>query len=310
MLHSLFVRDGRLRSGWRLVSYIVVSRVLFLALGLAVTLAVMAYLFAHGIPASESESQIPAIVTDLRVAPVVPIGLEAAELAVTAGIIYLWRHWLDKRTFRSLGTELSPGWWSEFLAGAGLIALAWGAIFVVSLATSAAVIQGIRLDPAQLVTDIGLGLILNLLVGFFEELDARGYILQTLESGVGFVPAVLLSALFFGAQHLLNPGANLASLVGTTLFGVLAAIAYWATGRLWMPIGMHSAWNLLEGPVVGFLVSGLDMGGLFDLSVRGPEWLTGGSFGPEAGALSWVPLVVLIIVLYLWGRKRRLTANA
>ena len=85
------------------------------------------------------------------------------------------------------------------------------------------------------------------------------------------------------------------------MFGVLAALAYWATGRLWMPIGMHAAWNLFEGPVFGFLVSGIKVGGLFLLKDNGPEWVTGGRFGPEAGLLTIVPLLIMIGAVYLWG---------
>ena len=191
------------------------------------------------------------------------------------------------------------------MAGAGLSVLAWLGVLVLSLATSAYEFRGIQSDAQRIAIWIAVGLVINLMVGLSEELDARGYILQNLTEGIGFWAAVVVSSLFFAAQHLLNAGANPGALVGTGLFGILAALAYRATGQLWMPIGMHAAWNFLEGPVLGYLVSGIDMGGLFALRATGPDWLTGGTFGPEGGVITWVPLTLLVVLMYAWSSRAR-----
>jgi hypothetical protein len=52
---------------------------------------------------------------------------------------------------------------------------------------------------------------------------------------------------------------------------------------------MHTAWNLFEGPVYGAAVSGNDLPSVLHARFPGPDWLTGGAFGPEAG----VPTLVL-----------------
>ena len=73
-----------------------------------------------------------------------------------------------------------------------------------------------------------------------------------------------------------------------------------------IPIGFHIAWNLFEGLVFGFPVSGVDMGtSLIALQVKGPELWTGGPFGPETGLLGIGGHLVGTIFIILWLRYRR-----
>lgn len=300
-MKELFLRDGRLRSGWRVFSYVVASRLLLFAFSLFIGLIFAAYYIMQGSSPTDVGPQVVALLTTLP-------GLTAVEilqLGITIGAIYFWRHLVDKRSVRSLGIRLTSGWWREFLLGAILVALMWTFIFVFAVSSLSVSVESMRLAPASLLTRLGLSLVLVILIGFNEELDARGYVLQNLAEGIGFPGAILVSAIYFGILHLLNPGAGLASTIGVALFGVLAALGYWATGHIWMPIGMHAAWNLFEGPIYGFLVSGANLGGVFVLRVNGPEWVTGGTFGPEAGALTIVPMVIMIGAVYFWGLGRK-----
>jgi CAAX protease family protein len=300
-MKNLFIQDGRLRSGWRLVSYVFVSRLALLFVSILAGIALGAFLLSQATPLERLRPLMMDILSSLP-------GLTVAEiiqLAITLVCVYLWRRKVDRRSFESLGIRPTRGWWQELFLGAAFVGLMWTFIFVFALSTLSVSIQAIRFDPSTLLGGLALGLAFNALVGINEELDARGYVLQNLVEGMGFARAVLVSAVYFGALHLLNPGASAASTLGVALFGVLAGLAYSATGQLWMPIGMHAAWNFFEGPVYGFLVSGVSMGGVFNLQVNGPEWLTGGSFGPEAGALTMAPLVLMIGAVYLWGLGRR-----
>lgn len=300
-MKKLLIREGRLRSGWRVVSYIVVSRLILLIFVFVLLLILTFWVSRQGMPATDITLKLTEILTTLP-------GLGAAEiiqLAITLAVVYIWRRGIDKRSFRSLGVQLAPGWWKQALLGVIFVGLMWIFMFVFAFTSQSFSIEGVRLDGASLLTGLGLGLALNVLVGLNEEIDARGYVLQNLAEGMGFSPAVIVSALYFGLLHLLNPGASLLSIMGVALFGVLAALAYWATGELWMSIGMHAAWNFFEGPVFGFSVSGLNLGGLFVLKDNGPEWVTGGRFGPEAGIVTIVPLLIMIGAVYLWGNSRR-----
>ncbi len=137
---------------------------------------------------------------------------------------------------------------------------------------------------------LGKVVLLFLAVGIFEEVAMRGIVFRLLEQGIGTWLAMLVSALFFGFGHRGNPGATWMSSVAIAIeAGGLLAAAYVATRSLWLPIGIHWAWNLVEGPVWGSLVSGNDIGVLAQATFPGPSLLTGGAFGPEAG----LPAMVL-----------------
>jgi membrane protease YdiL (CAAX protease family) len=141
---------------------------------------------------------------------------------------------------------------------------------------------------------LGRVVLLFLAVAIFEELAMRGIVFRLLEQGIGTWLAIVVSALFFGLGHRGNPGATWVSSIAIVMeAGGLLAAAYVATRSLWVPIGVHWAWNLFEGPVWGSLVSGNDIGVLAKASFPGPAWLTGGAFGPEAG----LPAMVLGAVL-------------
>jgi membrane protease YdiL (CAAX protease family) len=238
--------------------------------------------------------------------PDVALGFIMARALIALAVIWVFRKWIDRRPFLNLGFQFTPGWWRELLAGFGFSMAALLVIFLLSLALSAAAIVNFawgQLDISAMIGGLVVGLAFNLLVGVAEESDARGYVLQNLAEGIRLVPAILVSSLYFGVLHLLNPGAGWLSTIGIFFAGVLLALGYYVTRRLWFSIGMHAAWNFAEGPLFGFPVSGLGMGGLFQLKITGPEWLMGGAFGPEAGALAVVVEIAMIAALVVWAHR-------
>lgn len=133
-------------------------------------------------------------------------------------------------------------------------------------------------------------IVFSALVALFEETLFRGYALQIASRSFGSATAVIATGALFGALHLVNPTPGLPlwlKLVGcgcVALYGMLAAIARLATNGLWLPMGIHFAWNLLEGFVFGFPDSGVPSPhALLHPIVTGPVLLTGGDYGPEGG---------------------------
>jgi hypothetical protein len=103
--------------------------------------------------------------------------------------------------------------------------------------------------------------------------------------------AVTLTALFFGLGHLNNPHATVWSAIATALeAGVSLGAAYMATRSLWFAMGMHTAWNVLQGTIFGVAVSGngAPTDSLFQPLIQGNPWLTGGAFGIEASVIAVV----------------------
>lgn len=147
---------------------------------------------------------------------------------------------------------------------------------------------------------LGLAAAFWLAVGVREEIFYRGLLFRLCSKVVGTWGALLLNAVIFGAMHLASPGWTLAGLFSVALAGVMFAAAYAATGRLWLPIGMHAAWNFTQGSVFGLLVSGSDLGpGLIAGTLQGPDFLTGGPFGPEATIVT-VTVLLATTAYFLW----------
>ncbi len=139
------------------------------------------------------------------------------------------------------------------------------------------------------------------LSGILEELLFRGYLFRLSSRVVGTWGALLFTSALFGLAHLGNKGATLSSGIAIMLeAGVLLGSAYVVTQRLWLPIGLHIAWNFTEGSVFGMQVSGNSTApGLLRGSLTGAPLLTGGSFGPEASIVAvLVCLAVAILLLY------------
>ena len=146
--------------------------------------------------------------------------------------------------------------------------------------------------------------VLCALVALFEETLFRGYALQTAARSFGNTRAIIATGVLFGALHLVNPTPGLPGwlkLVGCACvasYGMLAAIARLATNGLWLPMGMHFAWNLLEEFVFGFADSGVPSpDALLHATVTGPVLLTGGDFGPEGGLIMLVLAGVAVMLI-------------
>ena len=124
-----------------------------------------------------------------------------------------------------------------------------------------------------------------ILVALREEFRARGYGLFTLSAGIGFWPAAILSAACFGYSHHGNSGEDWIGLFNAGAFGLLACFLLRRTGNLWMPIGLHMAFDWGETYFYGVANSGQTLPGhLLNSSSSGPPWLSGGTVGPEGSA--------------------------
>jgi len=111
----------------------------------------------------------------------------------------------------------------------------------------------------------------------------------------------------FGIIHMLNLNSTWLSGVLIAILGFLRIFGWLRSGQLWLSMGMHAGWNFFQGPIFGFQVSGLGTESLIKQTVIGPNWITGGSFGPEAGIVV-VPVVLLaLLVMFLWTFKRKNT---
>jgi uncharacterized protein len=149
----------------------------------------------------------------------------------------------------------------------------------------------------------GVAVMLNIMT---QQLLLNGYIFHTIKSYTSPAIAVVVSAILFSGYHFgAFHGAWLPA-VNVFQAGLLFCLAYELTGNLWLPMGIHFAWNFLMGPGLGLTVSGIKQlgsnGQVF--SLQGPTIFTGGSFGLEGGVLVTLTAFVLIIIFIYYDSRR------
>ncbi len=283
--------ERRLRAGWRLAVHSILT--FLLSLPFTVLLALVIVMLRVLGQEQLLQGFTPAL----------------AIIAVPAVVLSTWiaRRFIDRRSFQSLGFQVDRRTLLDLGVGFAIPGLLFGLIFVFDSSMGWLRLEAWRWQSDGVLATLaflGLGLFVFIAVGFYEELLYRGYYLVNLQEGLNLGWAVALTSAAFAAGHLLNPSASLTSTGGLLAAGLYLAYARIRSGSLWLPIGLHIGWNFFEGTIFGYPVSGLNAQGLLLQRVEGPEWLTGGAFGPEAGGIL-LPVLAIgagLVFLYTQGR--------
>jgi membrane protease YdiL (CAAX protease family) len=191
-----------------------------------------------------------------------------------------------------------------FREGTVFAAVSMGLVLAVLLLSGSITIGPVREDFSSYLL---LGVFVQLLVSFGEELGFRAAIFQGLFDELGLWPAALLSAAGFAALHLPSMGivglgrqSDLIALGTIFLAGIVLALIY-RYGGLLNAIGFHFMWNFIEynllemGPLQGAIL----------VSKPGPDIITGGAFGPEASVVTLVVTGLLVAAVWLYYNKVR-----
>lgn len=225
---------------------------------------------------------------------------------------------LDRRRFAGYGFHFNRRWWLDLGFGLLLGAVLMGLIFLAEWALGWIQIDGTQANRAP-AWPWSAWIISNALfflcVGIYEEFFTRGYLLRNLAEALrtrriqpktALVLAYLISSSIFGLLHLANKNASLVSTLNLIAAGLFLGLGYVLTGELAISIGLHITWNFFQGPIFGFPVSGgAPVASLIGMTQQGPEWATGGAFGPEAGALGLAALLLGSLLIGLWVRTTR-----
>jgi uncharacterized protein len=128
-----------------------------------------------------------------------------------------------------------------------------------------------------------------LLVALFEDFLFRGYTQFTLARGIGFWPSTVALSCTFGFAHYRNGGEHWTGLLAAACIGFFFCLTLRRTGNLWFAVGFHAAWDWGETYFYSVPDSGtVSPGHLLSSSLCGPDWLSGGSVGPEGSLLCFV----------------------
>ena len=138
----------------------------------------------------------------------------------------------------------------------------------------------------------------------WEELALRGYLFAVLRERFDARGALVVTSAIFGALHLPNAGATALSTAAVALAGVFLGLVRLSTGSLYAAWAAHLAWNLTLSFALRTPVSGIDltMRG-YHVVDAGPDWLTGGAWGPEGGVAAMLGMIVAS--WYMVRRMRR-----
>jgi uncharacterized protein len=220
--------------------------------------------------------------------------MAAAALTVYVG----WARFVERRPVSELSLSgAGKEWGTGLLIGAGL----YTACVVVLMALGMYRIEG--LNPWTFVIP---AVAMALSSGLFEELLFRGVLFRSVEELFGSWTALAVSSVVFGFMHLLNPAGTLTGAIYISIeAGLLLAAAYMLTRRLWLSIGFHMSWNYVQSAIFSGIVSGSDAEpGLIRSNIKGPEVLTGGSFGLESSIIAFIVCSATGVVLLLMAARR------
>ena len=280
-----FNQDGRLRSGWRVLIFLV-------------SFGLLARFFVTG--AIAVLSGLPVGFTgDSLLAFFVPHAI-FATLAIFIG--WLCGRIFEDLPFRALGLWFTKNWLKDLFLGCFLGAASLGAA-----ALLAAIFGGISFrfnqsaGAAAMLLTFGVSLAIFISGAIFEEALFRGYLLQTLARARLFWAGLIITSLLFASAHNSNPGASVLSWLNTFIAGAWFALAYYKTRNLWFPFGLHLMWNWFQGAIFGINVSGLQKivaAPVMQATDAGPEWLTGGRYGLEGGAACTIALILSSALIY------------
>lgn len=189
----------------------------------------------------------------------------------------------------------------DLLPGISLAIVLYAVGFGVSLLAGAIEIAGVVFNPSSLL----ISFVFFLLVAITEEFALRGFVLERmLQGGVNKFWALFLSATLFSLVHIANPNFDFLSFINILLAGILLGSSYIYTRNLCFPIALHWFWNWIQGPVLGYEVSGNKFcDGLLTLHLPEANLINGGAFGFEGSILCMVLMVAGTAVILKMFRK-------
>lgn len=287
-------QNKQLRSGWQYLLTLLRS-------GGRALLFVLLFLFFGVAFGFAADLLFKSLVVDFSESSILyRIFNSSAGFAAAALAAWLCVKYLENLPFRALGIWLTKGWFKDLILG-----LIFGAAALMLAVLIAYLGGGLSFQSNQtngssaILLTLSISLVVFVVGAAFEEMLFRGYVLQTFARAKMAWFAILLTSLFFGAGHFDNSNADYLSTVNTILAGIWFSLAFLKTRTLWLPFGLHLAWNWFQGAIFGIEVSGitsLTTAPLLQEIDRGPAWLTGENYGIEGGVAATVSLIIFIVL--------------
>jgi membrane protease YdiL (CAAX protease family) len=219
--------------------------------------------------------------SDTQISLLSLIGIATIRLVIW---IPITRYVLKRRLLRDLSFPFKPGWWADLMIGVGMTSIALGVVFVLGSTVGWLEIDGwmwTLLLPRDWLNRLLVSLAITGSVAILEEVVFRAYLLTGLKSAWGQPLGLAVMSICFTLIHapLLEGNTSMVmvlALLFLTAFGLLFGLTYLRTGSIWLPVGIHFAWDFVESDLLnlsGDLTNPHIVGAITKL--KGPTSLTG-----------------------------------
>ena len=221
---------------------------------------------------------------------------------ILISILYLNSRYLDKIDFLEYGLVFKRATFVQLFIG--LLIGFFSVVLILLIGESTGIISVTKVKWALNIS-ILLFALKMLFVGILEETFFRGYLFTTIYDGArsgktankqALLTGLLISSLIFGFAHVSTSNASFFSTLFLSVNGMVWCIPFILTKNLGMPIGLHTAWNFTQTQI-GFTMSGNKaVNSIYQIENTGPDLLTGGEYGPEAGILGLAGYMIMLLL--------------
>lgn len=251
------------------------------------------------------------------------VGRSTQGIAIALSVLLAARLF-DNRGMAGLGLSIDKDWWKAWAFGVLAAFVVQAMMFGVQIGAGWITFKGFgweRGGSLDFLLEITWYFILMMAVGFYEEMLSRGYQLKNAMEGlsntrIGVYGALLVSVGFtsslFALLHASNPNVTQLALWNIVLAGVMLAVPYLISGSLAISVGIHFSWNFVMGGIFGLPVSGLMFRrSIIQVEIVEKNWLNGGDFGPEAGLIGIVGILLItgLTMVYLKNVQGRIAID-
>jgi membrane protease YdiL (CAAX protease family) len=268
--------DGRLHAPWRLVLFLLLS----------------------GFCALPVVALFKSVLGDVEKFT----GIDGTQVSIATAIALLVAHWVtfltfDKRPWSFVWLDKRAAHPRQILLSIVLGGAPIGVVSLILLNFGQLDYEPTPDGPSLLLALQTLIVLLPAALG--EELLSRGYLFATLREWLGNRAAVIATSLGFGLLHWANPNVSTLSIVLVTLAGVYLAVILLATGSMYAAWIAHFSWNWVMAAILHVPVSGIPLARPdYQIVDSGPDWLTGGYWGPEGGLAAGAAMIIAMAYLY------------
>jgi membrane protease YdiL (CAAX protease family) len=214
----------------------------------------------------------------------------AVTFLIAILLVYLFLRFIDRRPLQNMGIDYSnlyPHSLTGFFLATLLVSI--GSLLIYAFKSV------VWIDIAPVTDQLFLDAVLLMLVAAGEELVFRGYVFTNLAESMNKWAALIVSSLLFTIVHVSNPSVPVVALVNTFLGGLVLGMSFMYSQSLWTPFFFHFAWNFLQGPVLGFPVSGLPFSSILIPEISGHILVSGGEYGMEGSVVATILLLFCLL---------------